>query len=91
MIEYLGFWGMEGSSNGEERASWTELYNINLMPSEFFVKFRKEIEGFRAGLNLEVLFISGVKNLFLLWIVKFRMVKFQFYCLILCVFLFLNN
>lgn len=47
---------MEEGSNGEEPTSWDELYNINLMPSELFVKFRKEIEGFRVGLNLEVLF-----------------------------------
>lgn len=33
--------------------SWDELYNINLMPSELFLKFRKEIEGFRFGVNLE--------------------------------------
>lgn len=44
---------MEETSNGEELASWDELYNINLMPSEFFFKFRKEIEGFRVGVNLE--------------------------------------
>ncbi|CAH9110415.1 unnamed protein product [Cuscuta epithymum] len=37
----------------EEPANWEELYNINLMPSELFLKFRKELEGFRVGLNLE--------------------------------------
>lgn len=41
--------------NGEEPASWDELYNINLMPSELFLKFRKEVEGLRVGVNLEVL------------------------------------
>ncbi|KAL0288284.1 UNVERIFIED_CONTAM: hypothetical protein Scaly_2735500 [Sesamum calycinum] len=44
---------MEGTSNGEEPASWEELYNINLMPSEIFLKFRKELQGFRVGVNLE--------------------------------------
>lgn len=44
------------NSNGEEPTSWEELYNINLMPSELFFKFRKEIEGFRVGVNLEVCF-----------------------------------
>ncbi|KAL3532692.1 hypothetical protein ACH5RR_006213 [Cinchona calisaya] len=52
---------MEAGSNSnsnlnggvEEPTSWEELYNINLMPSELFVKFRKEIEGFRVGVNLE--------------------------------------
>ncbi|KAJ4708743.1 OBP3-responsive [Melia azedarach] len=39
--------------NGEEPASWDELYNINLMPSELFLKFRKEVEGLRVGVNLE--------------------------------------
>ncbi|XP_025012627.1 uncharacterized protein LOC8281178 isoform X2 [Ricinus communis] len=46
---------MESASNGEEPISWEELYNINLMPSELFFKFRKEIEGIRVGLNLEPL------------------------------------
>lgn len=46
---------MEPSSSGEEPMSWDELYNINLMPSELFLKFRKEIEGFRFGVNLEVI------------------------------------
>lgn len=45
---------MEAGSNGEEPTSWDELYNINLMPSELFLKFRKEIEGLRVGVNLEV-------------------------------------
>ncbi|KAF5181651.1 OBP3-responsive protein 4 (ORG4) [Thalictrum thalictroides] len=41
------------ASNSEEPASWDELYNINIVPSELFLKFRKEIEGFRMGVNLE--------------------------------------
>lgn len=45
---------MDPASNGEEPASWEELYNINLMPSELVFKFRKEVEGIRVGLNLEV-------------------------------------
>uniref|UniRef100_A0A5B7BK97 DUF7781 domain-containing protein n=1 Tax=Davidia involucrata TaxID=16924 RepID=A0A5B7BK97_DAVIN len=44
---------METGSSGEEPTSWEERYNVNLMPSELFLKFRKEIEGFRLGLNLE--------------------------------------
>ena len=48
---------MEAGSNGEEPTSWEELYNINLVPSELFVKFRKEIEGYRVGVNLEVVFL----------------------------------
>ncbi|XP_059634739.1 uncharacterized protein LOC132277049 isoform X1 [Cornus florida] len=44
---------MEPGLSGEEPPSWDELYNINLMPSELFLKFRKEIEGFRVGVNLE--------------------------------------
>lgn len=43
--------------NGEEPTSWEDLYNINLMPSELFLKFRKEIQGIRVGLNLEVSFL----------------------------------
>lgn len=42
---------MESGPNGEEG---DELYNINLMPSELFLKLRREIQGFRVGLNLEV-------------------------------------
>lgn len=45
---------MEAGSNGEEPTSWDELYSINLMPSELFLKFRKEIEGLRVGVNLEL-------------------------------------
>ena len=49
---------MEPAPNGEEPTSWDELYNINLMPSELFLKFRKEIQGFRVGVNLEVFFYA---------------------------------
>jgi hypothetical protein len=45
---------MDSGSNGEKPTSWEELYNINLIPSELFLKFRKEIEGIRVGVNLEV-------------------------------------
>ena len=38
----------------EEPKSWDELYSIDLMPSELFLKFREQIQGFRLGLNLEV-------------------------------------
>ncbi|KAK4566078.1 hypothetical protein RGQ29_002321 [Quercus rubra] len=44
---------MDSGSNGEEPTPWEELYNINLMPSELFLKFRKETQGLRVGLNLE--------------------------------------
>lgn len=47
---------MDSGSNGEEPTSWEERYNINLIPSELFLKFRKEVEGIRVGFNLEVLF-----------------------------------
>ncbi|XP_050373706.1 uncharacterized protein LOC126791309 isoform X1 [Argentina anserina] len=40
-------------SNGEEPSSWEELYSINWIPSELFLKFRKELQGLRVGLNLE--------------------------------------
>ena len=55
---------MNSGSNGEEPTSWEELYNINLIPSELFLKFRKEIEGIRVGFNLEVLL--GFSAFFLL-------------------------
>ncbi|CAB4318515.1 unnamed protein product [Prunus armeniaca] len=44
---------MDWGSNGEEPTSWEELYSINLIPSELFLKFRKEVQGLRVGLNLE--------------------------------------
>ncbi|KAL5698368.1 hypothetical protein ACHQM5_029417 [Ranunculus cassubicifolius] len=52
---------MEPSSlTKEEPISWDELYDINLVPSELFLKFRKEIEGFRMGINLE--FYNAASN-----------------------------
>ncbi|KAL3825375.1 hypothetical protein ACJIZ3_021404 [Penstemon smallii] len=45
---------MERASNEQEPSSWEELYNINLMPHEIFLKFRKELQGFRVGVNLEL-------------------------------------
>ena len=40
-------------ANGAEPAPW-ELYNIDLVPSEVFLKFRKEMEEYRLGVNVEV-------------------------------------
>ncbi|CAJ2649959.1 uncharacterized protein LOC123906297 [Trifolium pratense] len=46
---------MDSVSNVEEPASsWDELYNFNFMPSELFLKFRKEIQGVRLALNMEI-------------------------------------
>jgi hypothetical protein len=46
---------MDSVSNVEEPASsWDELYNFNFIPSELFVKFRKELQGVRVALNMEV-------------------------------------
>lgn len=45
---------MDSGSNVEEGKSWDELYTVDLMPSELFLKFRKEIQGFRFGVNMEV-------------------------------------
>ncbi|VVA99073.1 unnamed protein product [Arabis nemorensis] len=43
------------SSRPEEPPpSWDELYKVNLMPSELFLKFRKELQGLRVGVNLEL-------------------------------------
>lgn len=44
---------MDWSSNGEEPTSCEELYKINVVPSELVLKFRKELQGIRGGLNLE--------------------------------------
>ncbi|RWW26578.1 hypothetical protein BHE74_00026434 [Ensete ventricosum] len=43
----------------DEPASLDELYNINVIPSELFFKFRKQIEGFRVGANLELLLVAS--------------------------------
>ncbi|KAL8137408.1 hypothetical protein V2J09_003409 [Rumex salicifolius] len=40
--------------NLEESASWDEKYNIDLVPTELFFKFRKQFEGLRVGVNLEL-------------------------------------
>lgn len=47
------------NSNSEEPASLDEIYSVNLVPSELFLKFRKEIEGLRVGLNLEFYNFQG--------------------------------
>uniref|UniRef100_A0A7N0SY06 DUF7781 domain-containing protein n=1 Tax=Kalanchoe fedtschenkoi TaxID=63787 RepID=A0A7N0SY06_KALFE len=44
---------MESGSGNQEPLSWDELYKVDLMPSEFFFKFRKQVQGIRVGLNLE--------------------------------------
>ncbi|KAJ8424446.1 hypothetical protein Cgig2_024984 [Carnegiea gigantea] len=49
--------------NGDEPAPW-ELYNIDLVPSEVFLKFRKEIEEYRLGVNVELVSESGQLNIF---------------------------
>ncbi|XP_031407557.1 uncharacterized protein LOC116215888 [Punica granatum] len=45
--------GSVSAGEGQAPTSWEELYNINLIPSELFLKFRKEVQGIRVGLNLE--------------------------------------
>ncbi len=45
---------MDGDSNSEEPVPWDELYKIDLVPSELFIKFRREVQGIRVGANLEV-------------------------------------
>lgn len=62
---------MDSEPNVEEPSSWDELYNINLMPSELFLKFRKEVQGVRVALNMEVfllfsLFVSTFEFMFAL-------------------------
>ncbi|MQL73659.1 hypothetical protein Taro_006008 [Colocasia esculenta] len=44
---------------GEEPVSLEDLYHINVVPSELFLKFRKEAQGFRLGLNLEFYNFQG--------------------------------
>ncbi|KAK3438688.1 hypothetical protein EUGRSUZ_C03348 [Eucalyptus grandis] len=56
----VGSLNMETSPAGEEPTSWDERYSINLMPSELFLKFRKEIQGIRIGVNLE--FYNAPRN-----------------------------
>ncbi|KAJ6807202.1 uncharacterized protein M6B38_173085 [Iris pallida] len=43
--------GNDGASSSS--SSIEDLYNINVVPSELFFKFRKETQAFRLGLNLE--------------------------------------
>jgi len=53
---------MDAGLNGEEPKSWDELYSIDLMPSELFLKFREELRGVRVGLNLEVFSSSNLST-----------------------------
>jgi hypothetical protein len=39
---------------GEGPTTLDELYHINVVPAELHFKFRKELQGLRVGLNLEV-------------------------------------
>ncbi|KAL5995327.1 hypothetical protein ACLOJK_025385 [Asimina triloba] len=41
------------SPSDQEPASLFDVYNVNIVPSELFLKFRKELEGFRVGINFE--------------------------------------
>jgi hypothetical protein len=47
--------GVEGGV-GEGPTTLDELYQINVVPAELHFKFRKELQGLRVGLNLEVLY-----------------------------------
>ncbi|KAK4798733.1 hypothetical protein SAY86_031059 [Trapa natans] len=44
---------ISNGSGAQGPTSWEELYNIDLVPSELFLKFRKHVQGIRVGLNLE--------------------------------------
>ncbi|ONK61170.1 uncharacterized protein A4U43_C08F26950 [Asparagus officinalis] len=44
---------MDENNNDASSSSIEDLYKIDVIPSELFFKFRKQIEGFRLGLNLE--------------------------------------
>lgn len=45
--------GVEGGVE-EGPTTLDELYQINVVPAELHFKFRKELQGIRVGLNLEV-------------------------------------
>lgn len=45
--------GVEGGV-GEGPTTLDELYKINVVPAELHFKFRKELQGLRVGVNLEV-------------------------------------
>ncbi|KAJ1700095.1 hypothetical protein LUZ63_008607 [Rhynchospora breviuscula] len=44
---------VETSGGGGEPATLEEAYTINVVPSELFLKFRRELQGLRVGINLE--------------------------------------
>lgn len=72
-----------GNANSDESPSFDELYNINLFPSELFLKFRNEIQGLRVGVNLEVsLSPKDVRLLYLF------MLYICIFCLHVCMFVF---
>lgn len=43
-----------GATAGGEPIPIEEAYTINVVPSELFLKFRKELQNLRVGINLEV-------------------------------------
>lgn len=46
---------LDTSSNHEDASSsWDDLYSIDWMPKDFFLKFRQHVEGYQIGLNLEL-------------------------------------
>eukprot|EP00250_Pteridium_aquilinum_P035603 c9708_g1_i1 orf=292-981(-) len=46
--------GLDTSNNHEDApSSWDDLYNIEWMPKEFFLKYRQHVEGYQLGANLE--------------------------------------
>lgn len=46
-------------SHEDTPSSWEDLYSIEWMPKEFFLKFRQHVEGYQIGANLEF-DVSGV-------------------------------
>lgn len=80
---------MDAGSNGEEPKSWDELYSIDLMPSELFLKFREELQGFRLGLNLEVSYLYFIVHLLISIFLKFHIIS-SFYSKTVILFQFYN-
>lgn len=73
----------------DELASLDELYNINVVPSELFFKFRKQIEGFRVGANLEVLTCFSPRSFFCFLLIEF-FIKFTSFLVLYVAFVYIE-
>eukprot|EP00249_Psilotum_nudum_P009045 c21672_g1_i1 orf=784-1104(-) len=45
---------MNATTSEDDISSWEDLYSIEWIPKEVFIKFRQQVEGYQLGVNFEV-------------------------------------